>query len=149
MRISDDRIQHMHNVAEYMYEHAKDYGLENQKEQMYFLGLIHDIGSVRSRETHEHDGADILRMTGLSQRYLTAVEWHGSSPLEYCKYHGITEEQLPNFMLLLWEADLHIGTHGEYMSFDDRLADIKSRRGEEKSKVAEDVLRILRQRGRV
>ena len=37
----------MHGVAEYMYAHAEDRGLN--KDSMYLLGLLHDIGYVNKK----------------------------------------------------------------------------------------------------
>lgn len=60
MQISNERIAHMHGVAEWMYEHAVEYGCEN-KDEMYFLGLIHDIGYLYgSKEEHEQKSAELL-----------------------------------------------------------------------------------------
>ena len=59
MQISQERIAHMHGVAEWMYTHAEEYGCEN-KDEMYLLGLIHDIGYLYgSKEDHEQKGAEL------------------------------------------------------------------------------------------
>ncbi|MBR0384343.1 MAG: HD domain-containing protein [Eubacteriaceae bacterium] len=47
-RISEERIRHMHGVAEFMYKRAKDYKLD--AEEMYLLGLLHDIGYIQGFE---------------------------------------------------------------------------------------------------
>ena len=126
-RITNGRMAHMHNVAEYMYLHAKDYGLEDQKEEMYVLGLLHDIGAVRDANTHNICGMDIMRHTGIAQKYLTAIEWHMRGPDEFCKHFGITEEQIPKHMLLLWDADLHVTSTGKIVTIRERLNDIRIR----------------------
>lgn len=48
----------MHSVAEYMYRNAKKYDLN--PEEMYILGLIHDIGYLKDRLDHEVHGARLL-----------------------------------------------------------------------------------------
>ncbi len=124
LKIDNGRIQHMHDVAEYMYENAKDYELDNIKDKLYVIGLIHDVGSIINRASHEEYGADLLSAMGLEEKYVDIIRYHGSSPEQYCEDHNITEEDIPKELLLLWEADLHIGPDGQYMSFKERIDDM-------------------------
>ena len=119
MKISNDRISHMHAIAEYMYKHAKDYGLEDEKEQLYVLGLLHDIGAMRGPENHAHNGSDIMRMMEMSQKWLTVIDTHSMSPTEYCKYYGLERSQVPAIQILMWDADMHFGPSGEYMTWKE------------------------------
>lgn len=52
--ITEGRIHHMHGVAEFMYNHAQEHKL--MPDQMYFLGLIHDIGYINGKSGHEASG---------------------------------------------------------------------------------------------
>ena len=130
MKISKERVSHMHAVAEYMYDNAKYYGLEKDKEQLYVIGLIHDVGSVRDKTNHEENSADILSKVRLDDKYIDIIKYHGSSPEQYCIDHNIDEGEIPAELLLLWEADLHIGPNGEYMSFDERIQEMIQRHRE-------------------
>ncbi|MBQ7431261.1 HD domain-containing protein [Butyrivibrio sp.] len=121
-QISDDRIKHMHAVAEYMYANAAKYGLADIKEQLYVTGLLHDVGACRSKEKHAEHGYDILRIMSLSEKYLRTIHYHSMSPTEYCKYHGITPAQVPVIQILMWDADMHFGPDGTYMTLDECAA---------------------------
>ena len=98
MQISDDRIAHMHGVAEYMYKHAADYNLD--PEEMYLLGLLHDIGYLEGRIMHAQHGAAILKKIKLPHKYQIAVEHHGDILKE-------KDHPSPELMLLI-EADMHV-----------------------------------------
>ena len=122
MQISKERIAHMHGVAEFMYQHAEEYGLKN-KDEMYLLGLIHDIGYLYGKkEQHEQLGAELL---GLDTYYGKFVQFHSFTPKEYMDYHKILASEIPNEMILLWTVDLT----GEAVGFKKRLEDIGNRHG--------------------
>lgn len=133
--ITDDRIAHMHKVAEYMYAHAKDYGLEHEKEQIYVLGLLHDVGAIRGSENHAYSGYDMLRMMNLSQKWLAVINTHSMSPTKYCKYYGINRDAVPPIQILMWDADMHYGPAGEYMTWEECAA----KRQAEWNKIGKDV----------
>jgi len=128
MQISNERIAHMHGVAEWMYEHAEEYGLEN-KDEMYLLGLVHDIGYLYGKkEEHEQLGAELL---GLDTYYGKFTQCHGLTPQEYIDCHGGFDSDIPNEMILLWTADMMVDLSGEAVGFKARLDDIKERHGED------------------
>ena len=87
-RIDDNRIKHMHGVAEYMYNNAEKYGLN--KEQMYVLGLLHDIGYVKEKAGHEQYGGDLL--DDLFYIDAAIITWHGSTPKEWRRHREQQEE---------------------------------------------------------
>ena len=64
---------------------------------------------------------------GLAQGYTDVIAWHGRAPEDYCNHFGVATEDIPPELLLLWEADLHIGPDGKYMETDDRIKDIFKR----------------------
>lgn len=126
MQITNERMAHMHGVAEWMYEHAEEYGCEN-KDEMYFLGLIHDIGYLYgSKEEHEQKGAELL---GLDTYYGRFVQAHGLTPQEYMDCHGCFGSEIPNEMVLLWTADMMVDLNGNAVGFKARLDDIGNRHG--------------------
>ena len=125
-RISDERIAHMHGVAEWMYEHAEEYGCEN-KDEMYLLGLVHDIGYLYgSKEEHEQKGGELL---GLGNDYGRFVQAHGLTPQEYMDCNSCFSSEIPNEMILLWTADMMVDLTGQPVGFKARLEDVGKRHG--------------------
>ena len=121
----------MHGVAEWMYNHAEEYGIGN-KEEMYLLGYIHDIGYIQGKENHEANGAFLL---GKDTYYGRLVRWHGSTPQEYIDYYkqlcptmGV---DIPKELILLWTADMTINSEGRNVGFWERLEDIEDRYGKD------------------
>lgn len=125
--ISDSRIKHMHGVAEYMYKNAKKYNLV--PEEMYFLGLNHDIGYINGKNEHEYFGANLLNDLGISSELSNAIYNHGSTPSMYILNHGCLYNEIPKALILLWEADMHIDQSGEDVGYKARLEDIGNRLG--------------------
>ena len=127
-RISKNRILHMHGVAEYMYEHAPEYGLD--PEQMYLLGLVHDVGYIHSKYNHEKNGANILKRAGYKNADL--VENHGNNPEDYINEFIASARIVPKELVLLWEADMLIDSKdcpGEIITFEQRLASVARKCG--------------------
>ncbi len=150
MRITKRRIEHMHAVAEFMYEHAKDYNLDHYEEQMYILGLLHDIGYVRKKKGHAKSGAEIIRIIfGQNNFFAECIEDHGLTPKQYAQKHNIKTEQIPLAMILLWTADLSIDSKGNEVGISKRLEDIKDRYGKnsEAYKSSEETAKWLRTEG--
>lgn len=127
-RIDDDRIRHMHGVAEYMYAHALEFQLEPEK--MYVLGLLHDIGYVDGKEGHESRGANILKSLGFGMEYFISILWHGSTPSDFLALTGGCKKlQIPKELILLWKADMTVNGRGEEVGYEERLRDIGDRLG--------------------
>lgn len=116
----------MHGVAEYMYQHANEYNLNN-KEEMYLLGLIHDIGYLYGeKEQHEQLGAELL---GIDTYYGQLVQAHGITPQTYKQIHSCSDSEIPNELILLWTADMSVDLNGREVGFQERLEDIAFRHG--------------------
>ena len=47
--IPDNRMEHMHGVAEYCYKHATDDFYKLDRTHMYILGLLHDCGYIQKK----------------------------------------------------------------------------------------------------
>lgn len=123
--INKYKMAHCIAVAEYMAKRADDYYLD--KNQMYVLGLLHDIGYLRGRENHGKTGASILKSMGLEDKYVEAVLNHGRDPYQIAEtFYVITPE-----LRLLYEADMSIDKEGNNVGFKGRLEDIKKRYGED------------------
>lgn len=127
--IPENRLKHMQGVAKYMYENASKYDLDSQK--MYTIGLLHDIGYISgSAAGHEEYGANLLKdIFGDTNKYIEAINCHGLTPNEYIKKYSCTLADIPNELLLLWEADMNVNIEGNCVGFDKRLEDIANRRG--------------------
>ena len=126
-KIPDNRIAHMHGVAEYMYAHADKYNLI--PEEMYFLGLNHDIGYINGKEGHEDFGGELLHTLGISKELSDIISWHGTTPNEYKELHVCFDDEIPDALILLWEADMHIDLSGKDVGYKARLEDIGNRHG--------------------
>ena len=126
MLISKEKIEHMHAVAEYMYDKAEVYGLK--PEDMYILGLLHDIGYVKGQEKHPETGAGMAaHFMGSFGRYANVIAAHGMSPSEYMERTG--SRDIPQELMLLWEADMQIDPTGKVVGYSMRLNDIAKRYG--------------------
>lgn len=118
--ISKDRLNHMLSVAKLMKKECLNNGYSNDyAEDMFTLGLVHDIGyEFCEHSDHGRIGAELLERQGF--KYTNEIKYHG---IPNCNF---TSKELD---LLNW-ADMHINIKGEYVTFEERLQDIKSRRGE-------------------
>lgn len=116
--ITEDRIKHIMAVARLMKESAEKVGLD--KQEMFTLGLLHDIGyEFGDSEEHHLLGAEILKKQ--NYKYYKEILYHGKPNTNF---NSIAFD-------LLNYADMHIDKQGNFVSFDDRLKDIAERRGED------------------
>lgn len=114
--ISKERILHMHGVAEYMYRNAAKYNLD--KNEMYVVGLLHDIGYLFGKANHPATGSQLLKDLGFI--YSDDISLHGDIP---------KSPNISNVLKLLLEADLTIGKDGTLVGYKNRLKDIGIRLG--------------------
>lgn len=122
--MNEDRIKHSLSVALKMIEIGKKKNLnEKQLEELFVLGLNHDIGyQFGNNENHNEIGAEILKNSGY--KYRKEILNHGKIDNIYNSL----------YLDILNEADMKIDKYGNDVGYDDRLNDIKARYGE-KSKV--------------
>ena len=131
--ISDERIRHMHSVAELMYKFADTFKCSVlTPDEIYFLGLNHDIGYLHGKEKHEENGAELFSKDEFIKK---CIRWHGSTPKEYKEYYECRDFDIPNELILLWWADLMVESTGDkagmIIGFDERLESIIERFGKE------------------
>lgn len=133
--INKYKMAHMVGVAEYMRERASDYGLN--PDEMYVVGLLHDIGYLKGRAGHELSGAMLLDRMGLL-KYSFAIEFHGNKLREmFTDYLFNKSEHIGSFdrktkghiITLLVEADSSVDVRGFRVGFEKRLKDIGERYG--------------------
>lgn len=114
--IDNDRLKHIFEVAKLMKEKADLVGLN--KEAMFTLGMLHDIG-YEFGENNDHNFVGFQILDKQDYKYAKEVLYHGKPNNEY---QSLALDLL-NF------ADMHIDKSGEYVSYEQRLEDIKTRRG--------------------
>lgn len=119
MVLKRERAAHMHGVAEYMYRHARQYGLD--PDQMFLLGYIHDIGHITQDKDAAEAGAKLLAEAGYKDAYTV---------LRHKKILTPNDAQSLKLQLLI-EADMHIGMNGEDIGFDERLDQIAKAYGKD------------------
>lgn len=138
-RITDERICHMHGVAELMYQYHDAFQCHTlTSEQCYFLGLNHDIGYIDRNEDHEiHGGKLASYIMHFHKGLLLAhcIEYHGHTPSEYKKIWRRTDAEIPNELILLWWANMCVesdGEHaGEVVGLQGRLDRMRKHYGED------------------
>ena len=138
-RISDERIRHMHGVAELMYQYYDVFHCKYlSKEEIYALGLNHDIGYMNGKSGHEAYGADVFAEFcefGSQNIIAKCIFHHGDTPKKYMEHHMCSPDDIPSELILLWWADMCVesgGEHaGEIVGFQGRLDGLKERYGED------------------
>ena len=117
MAIDENRAKHILAVARLMSKKAKDFGLDEK--EMFTLGYLHDIG-YEFGESEEHHIVGYKMLKQQEYKYANEVLHHGKPNTGYSS---------PALDLLNF-ADMKTNKLGEYVSFEERLEDIKTRRGE-------------------
>lgn len=141
--INKYKMAHNVGVAEYMAENAPKYNLDPN--EMYLIGLLHDIGYINGREGHEESGASLIMDTFkvnknsdshifTNNKALFAIRWHGTDPnqleIENRDINMYIRQDHPE-LFLLYEADMNVGIDGFRIGFRKRLEDFKKRYGED------------------
>lgn len=126
-RLTHNKIMHSASVAQYMSENATKYGLDREK--MYVLGLLHDIGYLFGQRDHAEDGANLLNQFGLTEtKYANFIALHDTNPFELrMQYDG---DHISPVLFLLQQADMTVDALGNFVGFDKRLKEIGRRYGE-------------------
>lgn len=121
------KMAHMIGVAEYMRERAEDYNLN--PDEMYAVGLLHDIGYIGGRQGHEQYGAGIMENLGMDMDVIFAISHHGENMKEVAAQFG--KDNLYPLYVLMVEADMSVDAKGYRVGFEGRIEDIKNRYGED------------------
>lgn len=121
MKLTISRLHHSLAVASKMKDFVSRHPdvLSSSEEDMFYLGILHDIAYEFSslQIDHEHIGGLILKKNGY--RFWKEVYYHGSSNDEYSSY----ELDLLNY------CDMTTGPNGEDFTIQQRLDDIEARYG--------------------
>ncbi len=132
--ITENRWKHMLGVARKAKEFALKMQPDNEKyaEDMFLLGLLHDLGYEFSETGRGHSGigGEILKRSGY--KYWNEVANHG-----YSKNADTTDE-----LFILNCADMSVAVGGANCTMAQRLEDIGTRYGIDSSEYRKAVLEI-------
>ena len=144
--ITDERLKHMRSVAEFMYKKAGNYDLD--RDRMYILGYLHDIGFLYGPDGHSMHGARMVsKITGSFGDFSNIIAAHEMSPSEYIEKTG--QNTMPRELLLLWEADMSVSYDGRPVTYEQKLEEIKNTEGEgDKYRNAKQIIDYLKGSGR-
>lgn len=121
--ISESRWQHILAVARKARKFAliMKPGDKEYAQDMFLLGLLHDIGYefAESNAEHARIGGEILKRS--NYKYWQEISLHGNE----------TIEDMSDELFILNLADMTTGPHGEDFTFDERLQEIAVRFGKE------------------
>lgn len=117
-----NRITHSLSVANKMREIALEIDPENTEysQDMFILGVVHDIGYKFSDDKLKHAEVGGLILKNNNYKYWKEVYYHGKSDQKYNSQE----------LRILNTADLSVDHTGKYVSVIERLNDIKNRHGE-------------------
>lgn len=119
-KIGESKILHMKAVAELMYERALDEtGDEEYAEDMYVLGLLHDIGYLFGSDEHGASGAALMERNGYTRS--NEIRYHGKPEVPEGAF-------TPELELVQW-CDMSVLPNGEKVSCAERLEDVGRRYG--------------------
>lgn len=119
--MDNDRITHSLAVARKMMEIAKERNLNDEQIRICFLiGYNHDIGYEFAPNGFNHNkaGGEILKNIGF--KYWREIYYHGDLNPNY--------ESI--YLNILNQADMQVDRYGNFVSYNERLEDIKNRYGE-------------------
>ena len=123
--INSRKLTHMNSVGVFMRENAYKYGLN--ADEMYVVGLLHDVGYLRGRHRHSSYGANLISDvfdTSLDSSALQAIRLHDT----LCDKWEDGAKDNPVLFLLI-KADLSVDTNGCFVGRKARLKDIAKRYG--------------------
>ena len=118
--LTDRKILHIRRVAELMYERALEKtGDTAYAEDMYMLGLLHDIGYIYGADEHGASGSALSERNGY--RYASEIRYHGKE--------AVPDEAMTDELMLLQWCDMSVMPGGIQVSCRERLEDIEKRYG--------------------
>ena len=121
MRIETDKLKHISQVADACYDIAKVLNMsETDCRKAYTYGFMHDIGYAFCETMPEHPdvGTEMFKSIG------------GENILPI-KYHGKKTDFDDVYLIIVSMADMMVDKFGNKVTMNERIADIKSRYGEE------------------
>ena len=128
--LNKDILQHSQAVAELMLKISN-------REDMYILGLLHDIGKLQGMSNHAENGAVICRKLGF--KFDKEIMYHGKMQADYDSYE----------LNLLNMADLTVDNKGNVVGYSARIENIGERYGKQSSEylAAKELANNLKEKG--
>ena len=128
MYLTEHTIQHSVKVAEIMSKICKRFGENLNPEDMYLLGLVHDIGKL----LNENKKPILLESVGHAHRGGAILEQNGYQYSDEVFHHGHPEEdyRTPAWYLLN-AVDLAVDKNGVLIGHNLRMLDIQNRYGKD------------------
>lgn len=121
--MTKNRLKHSHGVAKKMRKLALDHSkhFKYSAEELFLLGLLHDIGYALTENTKEH-----AEVGGLFLKEEGFPLW------EETYYHGLIQDDYSsNELALLNFCDMTISSDGTEVTIEERIEDIASRYGKD------------------
>jgi len=118
--MNQGRLLHSYTVGKKMMEIGRSFNLsEDEINDLFVLGLNHDIGYELNEDTSIHGevGAEVLKRN--NYKYYQEVYYHGR----------ITDKYSSMFLDILNMADMQVDKDGNDVGYESRLKDIESRYG--------------------
>lgn len=136
--LTKERIKHCAGVASFIYDYGNKHGFSKMEiEELYVVGLLHDIGYLNNKAGIQHGkaGADLCRDLGLKEQYCELIE-----------NHGVFSENASATQKLFWLADMCIDRDGKFEGYEKRYRSICKRFGEHDYRAveADKIMRVLR-----
>ena len=127
------RMLHCHNVGLRMASYAKKHlGWDDVKcNDMYILGMMHDLGYELNPDPFEHDEAMSEALGHTGYKYVKEIAYHSCMQTEF---------DSPE-MRLLYFGDMTVDGRGKWCTLEERLKDLEKRHGKD-SKVYKESLDI-------
>lgn len=125
--LSEKKVKHCGAVAKFLFENTR---LTDRRDEMYVLGLLHDVGYLKTTRGHNKAGAEILKNLGYKD-WIPVAE-HGDPNTNQ---NTMTDE-------LNW-ADMQIDHEGNLVGYEERLLSISKRYGENSAQYI-DASRIVK-----
>ena len=118
--MSEDKLKHVYAVGLKMMELGEKRNMtEEELQDLFILGLLHDIGyQFGTSDNHNIVGGTLLKNN--NYKYWKEVYYHTVPDSEYKSI----------YLDILNAADMMIDMYGNEVGFKKRLEDIKSRYGE-------------------
>lgn len=125
------RMLHCHNVGLRMASYAKKHlGWDDVKcNDMYILGMMHDLGYELNPDPFNHDEAMSEALGHTGYKYMNEIAYHSRMQNEF---------DTPE-MRLLYFADMTVDARGKWCTIDERLKDLEERHGKDSDVYRESV----------
>lgn len=139
--MTPERMAHQLSVARRVVELARERGGYSEEElrQLFVMGYVHDLGYEFAVDPDEHAqvGGEILAQSGFM--YAREVVNHGNPAPDHSS----------PALDLLNAADMQTSPSGERVSYEERLADIAARYGEDspRTRNAAAIIAALKEKG--